>query len=162
MFPGRFRGFVGVLLWCARDGKYLLLKRGAHRDVGSGTWECVTGRLNQGESFTEALHREAHEELGAEVQVDFIVGTGHFYRGERIAENEMIGVQYCASVDNPDAIRLSDEHSEGRWVTAEDAYGLLPDGHWLAEVIRRAEAFRALVPSELVEFHRTRGLELSA
>jgi len=159
---GRFCAFVGVLLWSPESDKYLLLKRAEHRDVGGGTWECVTGRLDQGESFSDALRREVHEELGVEVRVDFVVGTGHFYRGEKKPENEMVGIQFCASVDDPEAIRLSDEHSESRWVTAEEAYRLLPGDHWLVKVIGRAEVIRALLPSELVEYHRTYGPELIA
>lgn len=161
MSIGRFCGFAGVLLWSPPNGKYLLLKRAASRDVGGGTWECVTGRLKQGESFSDALHREVHEELGARVQIEFIIGTGHFYRGDKKPENEMIGIQICASVDDPEAIRLSDEHSEYRWATAEEACGLLPTGHWLVRVIKRAEAIRALSSSELMEFYRTNGFELS-
>jgi hypothetical protein len=50
--------------------------------------ECARGRLEQGESFSDALRREAYEELSIEVQIDFIIGTGHFYRGDRRPENE--------------------------------------------------------------------------
>ena len=33
------------------------MKRGAARDFGAESWECVTGRVNQGESIEQALHR---------------------------------------------------------------------------------------------------------
>ena len=86
MSIGRFFAVVGALLWHPPDvscnGRYLVLKRSADKDFGSGAWECVTGRVDQGEGFTDAVHREVYEELGIEVQIDFIVGTAHFFRGE--------------------------------------------------------------------------------
>jgi 8-oxo-dGTP diphosphatase len=161
MSIGHFCGFAGVLLWSPTSGKYLLLKRAAESDFGGGGWECMTGRLEQGESFSEALCRESHEELGIEIQIDFIIGTGHFFRGDKRPENEMIGIQFCASVESPESIKCSSEHSEYRWVTAEEAYSILPDDHWLGRVIKRAEELRALMSPDLIENYRTNGFELS-
>lgn len=145
---------------CPSDGKYLVLRRSEEKDFAGGEWECVTGRVDQGESFSEAVCREVYEELGVEAQIEFIIGTAHFYRGEARPENEMVGVQYCCSTENPEAIRKSAEHSESRWVAAEEAEALFPATHWLGKVIRRAEAIRALLPSELLDFYRVDGFEL--
>lgn len=62
------------------------------------------GRLNQGDGFGDALRREIYEELGVSVHVDFVIGTSHFYRGEEKPENEMLGLQYRCSLDDPDSI----------------------------------------------------------
>ena len=75
MAVGRFLAMVGVLVWRQTDGKYLLLQRSAAKDFAAGEWECVTGRLEQGESFVQAGPREAFEELGLDVHVEFILGT---------------------------------------------------------------------------------------
>ena len=140
-----------------------MLRRSADKDFGGGAWECVTGRVDQGEGFTEAVCREIGEELGAQVgaqaQIDFIVGTMHFYRGEAQPENEMVGVQFCCSIENPEAIQTSWEHAEYRWVTAEEAQALLPEGYWLLKVIQRAEAMRALMPPALLEYYWAEGFE---
>lgn len=146
---------IGALIWDAQAGKYLVLKRSPEKDVGAGAWECVTGRVDQGESYPEALHREVKEELGVEAQPDFIIRTEHFYRGEAVPENEMVGVLYCCSLDNPDVIQLSWEHSEARWVTPAEASELLPEGHWLVELIQRAEKLRALIPTALLAYYRS-------
>ena len=163
MSIGRFYAGVGALVWCASTQKYLLLKRSADKDFGGGAWECVTGRVDQGEGFTDAVRREIREELGAPVgaqaHIDFIIGTIHFYRGEARPENEMVGVQFCCSIENPEAIGTSWEHAEYRWVTAEEAQALFPEGHWLLKVIQRAEAMRALTPPELLEYYRAEGFE---
>jgi len=146
---GRFYAGVGALLWCPSTRKYLILRRSADKDFGGETWECVTGRVDQGEGFSEAVRREVREELGIEAQVDLLLGVMHFYRGEASPENELVGVYFCCTIANPEEIRLSWEHSEARWVTAEEAGQLLPSSHWLAEMIRRAESLRQLLPPAL-------------
>jgi 8-oxo-dGTP pyrophosphatase MutT (NUDIX family) len=160
MAIGRFFAGVGALLRRPADGRYLLLRRAAEKDFAAGAWECVTGRVDQGEGFTDAVLREIHEELGVHAHIDFIVGTMHFYRGDAREENELVGVQYCCSIEDPQAITMSGEHSDHRWVTAEEARGLLPATHWLAGVIDRAEAVRALSPPELLAYYRKHGFEV--
>ena len=157
MSIGRFYAGIGALVWCASTQKYLVLRRSADKDFGGGAWECVTGRVEQGEGFIEAVLREAHEELGARAHIDFIIGTLHFHRGEATPENEMVGVQFCCSIEDPGAIRTSWEHVTHCWVTAEQARALLPEGHWLLKVIQRAEAMRALMGRELLAYYRTAG-----
>jgi 8-oxo-dGTP diphosphatase len=156
---GRFYAFVAALLWRPSDGKYLVLKRTADKDFAAGAWECVTGRVDQGEGFTDAVHREIHEELGIQAQIDFIVGTAHFYRGEAKPENEIVGVLYCCSVEDLSAMTISWEHSEHRWITADEVGEMFPQGHWLGESIRRAEAIRSLSPPELLAYYREHGFE---
>ena len=154
MSIGRFYAAVAALLWHPADGKYLVQKRTADKDFAGGAWECVTGRVDQGEGFTEALHREVREELGVEVQIDFIIGTMHFYRGEARPENELVGVMYCCSIEDPGAIQTSWEHAEHRWVTTEEAEAIFPAGYWLRDLIQRAERIRAQLPPELLQTFR--------
>lgn len=160
MTTGRFLAMVGALVWRQTDGKYLLLQRAATKDVGAGHWECVTGRLEQGESFGQAVRREAFEELGIDVQIECILGTAHFYRGEAIPENEMVGVHYGCSILDATHLQLSDEHSASQWVTAQEAAALLPAGHWLRVVIERAEVVRKLIPDALQQFYTCEGFNL--
>jgi 8-oxo-dGTP diphosphatase len=160
---GRYIAGVGALIWNPDDNTYLVLKRAATKDFGAGSWECVTGRLDQGEGFEEALHREVKEELGVEVMVEFFIGTTHFYRGEPIPGNELIGVVYCCSTKSPDAIRTSDEHAEHRWVSADEVSELVkdrkPSNRWLERVIRRAEIVRQHLPDELRQIYNVEGFE---
>ena len=151
---GRFYAGVSALVWCSSTRRYLLLKRSEEKDFGGGAWECVTGRVDQGEGFAEAARREVREELDVEAKVDFLLGVMHFYRGEAAPKNELVGVYFACSVEEPGPIRLSWEHSEARWATAEEAYGLLPAGHWLVEAIRHAETMRSLLSPDLLEHFR--------
>ncbi len=79
---GHFLGGVAGLIWKPDTDQYLLLRRSDQRDFKAGDWDCVTGRVDQGEGFEAALHREVREELRAKVQIEFIVAITHFYRGE--------------------------------------------------------------------------------
>jgi 8-oxo-dGTP diphosphatase len=163
MTIGRFCGGIAAVI-SSPEGKYLLLRRSAEKDFAAGAWECVTGRVDQGEGFEDAVRREVREELGVEVRLDFIVGTTHFYRGDPGPENELIGVVYACTLDEPGAIRTSAEHSEARWVTAEQARALLaaPDEstHWMLRVIERVEGVRRLLPGELQVYYQEVGFEL--
>ncbi len=157
MSIGRFYAMVGALIQHPADGRYLVLRRSPNKDFASGAWECVTGRVDQGESFSDAVRREVREELGVEVHVEFIVGLAHFFRGEERPENEIVGVQFSCTVENPDAIRPSWEHAEHRWITAHEAETLFPEPHWLGRAIRRAEIIKSLLPQELADFYRETG-----
>jgi 8-oxo-dGTP diphosphatase len=155
MTIGCFMGMVGALIRNANTGRYLLLRRSDDKDVGAGQWECLTGRVDQGEGFPQALQREVMEELGIRVRPDFILRTSHFYRGEKLPENEMIGVIYACSMENPEEIQLSWEHSEYRWMNVEQAIALLSKNHWLIRLIQHDQKIRSTIPEELFSIYRT-------
>ena len=167
---GRFLAGVGALLWDSLNNSYLILKRADSKDFAPGVWECVTGRVDQGESFEEALHREVAEEIGITIVPQFIIGTTHFYRGNQDPQNELLGVIYCCVPENlllaKKQIRLSQEHDEYRWVTAEEARILLSKNQsteqWLQNVINCAEIIRQYIPIELLATHTWQGFELDS
>lgn len=160
MAVGRFLAMVGALVWRQTDDKYLLLQRSAAKDFAAGQWECVTGRVEQGESFAQAVRRETLEELGLEVFIECILGTTHFYRGDALPEHEMVGVHYGCSIHDATRLHLSDEHGAYQWVTAAQAEALFPVGHWLRALIARAEVVRRLMPHELRQFYQHEGFEI--
>jgi len=162
MAVGRFLAGIGAVIWAPSLGRYLLLQRAAAKDFAPGAWECVTGRVEQGEGFEEALHREVREELDVAVQVDFIIGTTHFHRGAPVPENELLGVVYHCSLATPDAVRPGVEHQGHRWVTYAEALALLGDGaseSWLGRVLTRAEVLRAGLDPALIARQRAEGFE---
>ena len=155
---------MGAVVWDGATGRYLLLRRAATKDFAAGVWECVTGRVDQGESFEEAVRREVREELGVEARLEAILGTTHFYRGTAVADNELLGVIYLATIADPAAIVLSGEHDEARWVTAVAAATLLsatdPSTAWTRSLIARAELVRPFLSDGLREIHHRQGFEL--
>ena len=159
MVVGRFLGMVGALIWDPSQDRYLILKRSGKKDFARNIWECGTGRVDQGESFTSALMREIKEELDVEIQIDFIIGTTHFYRGEKVPHNEMLGIYYSCRLGEGEVITLSWEHSESRWVTIDEAEALLSRKNWLVRLMERADKIRLLMPKDLVQFHQEFGFE---
>jgi hypothetical protein len=83
-----------------------------------------------------------------------MIDTMHFYRGEAKPENELVGVVYRCSLEDPEAIQTSWEHSEHRWVTADEAEAIFPKRYWLVDLIQHAERIRALLPPELLAVYR--------
>jgi 8-oxo-dGTP diphosphatase len=161
---GRFLGGVAALIYDPEAERYLLLKRSPRKDFGPSNWECVTGRLDQGESFEEALYREVQEEVGLEIKPTFIIGTTHFYRGEERPENELVGVVFCCEVGGETAVQLSKEHSEYRWVTLEEAEYLRQSEKraewWLLKVMERADYLRRSLSREVKDFQGANSFEL--
>ncbi|MCZ7551167.1 MAG: hypothetical protein B6D39_02060 [Anaerolineae bacterium UTCFX2] len=160
MSIGHFLGGIAALIWDSASGRYLLLRRSAQRDFEAGAWECVTGRVEQGESYEQALYREVREETGVEVRIEFLLATTHFYRGAAIPENELLGAIYSCTLETPGEAMHGDEHSESRWLTLAEIDQLLPEDYWLRRAIHRAEKMRKSIPAELRSEFRRDGFEL--
>ena len=156
---GRYIAMVGFLVWRRGDGRYLLLKRSLDKDFEPGEWETGSGRLEQGEGFAEALKRESREELGMELRAECIVGTTHFYRGEQRPENELVGVIFGCSVPDETEFILSEEHTDYRWMTADEARDFLLQDHWLASLIEQADKFRQSIPKAMRELYQAGDFE---
>jgi 8-oxo-dGTP diphosphatase len=164
MTIGHFQAGIAALIWSPGNQKYLLLRRSEQKDYAAGIWECLTGRVDQGEGFEDALRREVREELGVEVQIEHLLGTTHFHRGALMPENELVGVVYLCSIPDPTSIRISSEHSEYRWLGVEQAISSLSTDNsstpWVRRVIQRAEIIRPMLPVNLVNFQKEIGFEL--
>lgn len=164
MTIGRFLAGIAAVIRERKSGRYLLLRRSASKDFGANAWECPTGRVDQGEGFEQAAHREVREELGIEMHIDAILGTTHFYRGRPIPENELVGVVFLCSVPEPLEVQLSEEHSEYLWLSGEEALEMLspddPGQEWIRRVIERAEHFCKLWPEGLPHYYQEAGFDL--
>ena len=104
-------------------GKILLIKRSYKSEDGSkniygGYWDFPGGKVRDKETPREALIREAREEIGIDVNVVDI-----FYEFSNYIENKdyvYTTLVYLSQIDIEDEIRLSDEHTDYMWITAED------------------------------------------
>jgi 8-oxo-dGTP pyrophosphatase MutT (NUDIX family) len=164
MSIGHFSAGIAAVIWSNETKKYMLLRRSKQKDYARGIWECVTGRVDQGEGFEDTLHREVREELGVSVQIEHILGTTHFYRSSHSPENELVGVIYLCTLADSGSIHISAEHSEYRWLSYEQALELLsatdPSTQWAMRVIQRAEIIRQLLTEDLRDFQKKSGFEL--
>lgn len=117
---GRFMVVVGAILEHPDSGTILLLKRDGV-DFNSGVWETGYGRLDQGEEPGRGLKREFKEETGLKIEPKEILSARFYNRGKKKQpENEGIVLTYWAT-SNSQNVKLSQEHSEYRWVIPEEA-----------------------------------------
>jgi 8-oxo-dGTP diphosphatase len=100
---------VGVLI--RPDGHFLLTSRPAGK-VYAGYWEFPGGKLEPGESATEALARECREELGLEIEVGARIGRGSALHGGR-----RIVLEVFLARRRSGELRLH-EHEEHGWFAA--------------------------------------------
>lgn len=138
---------VAALIRRSIDGKYLMLKRAQSKDYAPGQWECITGRVEQGESIVEALYREVKEETNIIVRAVDQLGFGHFYRGASQAENEVQMVYTLCQTQDGQSLTMSDEHSDYRWGSPDELAPHLHQGHFLLELLNRAELVPGTVNS---------------
>ncbi len=114
-----------------KEIEYLLLKRLPERN---GFWQPVTGGLEEGETRTQALHREVYEETGVEDVIGIIDSLYYFEFSDPHPNQEYVyGVEISPSKD---IVLDGEEHSEYRWCSFQEALRLL---HWKEnkEALRR-------------------------
>jgi 8-oxo-dGTP pyrophosphatase MutT (NUDIX family) len=151
MSIGRFLGGVAVHIHNPADNTYLVLRRSAAKDVGAGSWECITGRVDQGEGFAQAALREVQEESGLAIALDFLIGTSHFYRGAPVDENELIGVHYHATLlDSAEKLQTSFEHDAFEWLTSAEIIKRFGVENWLSRMVTRAELIKSRFSNEVL------------
>ena len=96
-----------------RDDYYLLAKRNKDKYMGL-KWEFPGGKVEQNETFKEALSREILEELNVNIQIHSKIAEER-YQDEEI--NIVLHYYMCSLIDND--IVLS-EHEAIEWVKKQD------------------------------------------
>jgi len=101
------------------DGfNFLLLKR-AETKIYEHLWQGVAGKIEEGETASEAAIRELKEETGFEPVRMFVADhVSKFYEthGDRINLVPVFGIE----VDQED-VKISEEHCDFKWVNFEIA-----------------------------------------
>jgi 8-oxo-dGTP diphosphatase len=105
------------------QGRLLLIKRG--HPPGAGLWSLPGGRVEPGETDTEALKREMREETGLVVDPGGLLGT---VRRPGQGGDVLDIRDYVATVTGG-TLRAGDDAAEARWVTISELAGLpITDG----------------------------------
>ena len=97
---------------------FLLLKR-ANKKIYGHLWQGVAGKIETGESAWQAALRELNEETGLKPIRMFIADyVSKFYEqiGDRINLVPVFGIEV-----ESEEVRLSDEHTEFRWMDVDEA-----------------------------------------
>lgn len=99
-----------------RSGNLYLQKRSSGKDIQPGKWDtAVGGHVDYGESFIEALYREAAEELGL---YEFNPVRLMTYEFESDIERELVNV--FAAVGNFRIVPDRDEVEDGRFWSMDE------------------------------------------
>ena len=111
-----------VLTGILRDKDlFLIVKRNENDNLYPGAWEFPGGHLEDGETIKEGLKRELLEEIG--FTDEFNPRITHYYDEIKSKNGKLIynlEIDFIINVDRSNLeIKLSNEHSEYKWVTKD-------------------------------------------
>lgn len=99
------------------DGKVLILREAATYGEGTqrGRYHMPGGRIEIGEPFEEALHREVMEETGLEVKIEYPIYVGEWRPVIKGVETQIIGMFLVCKPQSSNVV-LSTEHDDYKWI----------------------------------------------
>ena len=106
-----------------KEHKFLMLKRSERSKIYPGIWQMVTGKIDTGESTSDAVKRELAEETGLKAENLFVVpkiNSFYFPTSDKI----VLSPVFLAIVNSTD-VTISDEHSEYKWVSYDEAIKII-------------------------------------
>ena len=99
-------------------GRLLLIRRG--HAPGAGLWSLPGGRVEPGETDTEALVREMREETGLEIEAGQLIG-----RVRRPGpDGAVLDIRDYAATVAGGTLRAGDDAADARWVDASELASL--------------------------------------
>jgi dATP pyrophosphohydrolase len=129
----------------------LLLRRsGAYL---GGTWQMVSGRIERGETAWQAALREVREEVG--IVPDRFYSANRLESFYEVSQNciNLVPI-FVAFIDGLEAITLSDEHTDYRWVPYSELGDFV---HFDHQTDTARWIFQHFVRRKPFEFLRIRG-----
>ena len=110
-----------VKAFIQRQGKILALKTETEDD---SYWVLPGGKVEYGESPTDALKREIKEELSTEIDIGEPVGMYHFFTGPENNGAQIVLTAFDCNIKGQEidiSSNPADENiTESRWLTAEE------------------------------------------
>lgn len=120
-----------------RNGTVLAAKRGPTKQL-AGFWEFPGGKIEAGETATEALQRELSEELKVEVEIrDYLTTTEYRYDFGIVSLST-----YLVSLGKQEPVLT--EHVEMRWLTPDELFSV----RWAPADVPAVELLAKLALSE--------------
>ena len=125
---------VGVKIFLKnKDGKYLVLQRSKEKYPGVGAkWDIPGGRIDVDTGLMENLNREVLEETGLVVDGELkLINAQDILKTDK----HVVRLTYTGFADGE--VKLSDEHSEYKWLSLEDVKKLEPMDKYFKEVLEK-------------------------
>ncbi len=110
-----------IIIFVKYRDKFLLVKRSEKMLTYQGLWSCLAGFVDDDKSMEEKVVFELEEELGLKKDDVKEIKAGDTYLFvDKDLDREWIRHLFLVEITNPN-IKLSWEHSELVWATADEA-----------------------------------------
>lgn len=118
------------------EGKLLIIQRNKDEDIYPEMWELPSGKREFLESSTNALVREAKEEVGLDIKVaqPFSVFEYQIEKPDQLRDSTQIN--FIVTTDSTD-VKLSGEHQAFAWIS-ENEVGEYDISDSIKEVVIKA------------------------
>lgn len=124
MATNTLKSSCGALIFCTRTQRYLFLLRNGKRYPN--TWGLVGGKVEDGETELEALHREIREEMGGEIKGAVVLPIEKYTSHKNTFEYHT----FLIKVEEEFVPELNNEHKGYCWVKLDDFPKPLHPGVW--------------------------------
>lgn len=104
------------------EGDFLAVQKSENYDWKAGKWELPGGKIEENETRFEAGKRELEAETGLEAQD--LRDTVRVEVEEFSSEKPVVNCWILHTESFSGEIKLSDEHQDYRWVSAEEFMGI--------------------------------------
>ena len=101
---------INVVAAIIINKKRILIGKRKDKDIGGGKWEFPGGKIEIGETNSEALERELYEELGISVKIG-----KELMNYEHMFKTTIYNISFMEIIDYDGEIR-NNAHSEIKWV----------------------------------------------
>jgi 8-oxo-dGTP pyrophosphatase MutT (NUDIX family) len=116
----RHTNIVSCFLILEKNNKVLLLKR-ANTGFYDGQYSLVAGHVDPGETFTQAMIREAKEEAGLDLKPDNLETVHVMHRKSLVDQSERVDVYFKAKRWQPQPRNCEpDKCSELKWFNLDN------------------------------------------
>lgn len=124
MDSGTINESCGSLIYCSNTHRYLFLLRNGCKHAGS--WGLVGGKVESGETVSQALHREILEELGGTIVDPKLIPLEKFTS----KDENFVYHTFLITVEEEFTPLLNSEHRGYCWVPLKDHPKPLHPGVW--------------------------------
>lgn len=98
-----------------QQNRILFIRRSKESKTNPGKWEFPGGKVDDGETFDEALIREVFEETGLKISLNDPIGVAKQY----LPHINAVHLIMTGEIEDGDLV-LSHEHDDFKWVLKED------------------------------------------